>query len=137
MIEKLTPPMWYTVMSSSFVAIFTFSFASMSHENIWALGAMISAGLIVFLEIFLLYSYSLIGIRIKKIPTSRTGVLSFIALIILFIVIFLLARNKDWFHIPWRAYGFALLNFIIVFYLTVKYPTGESIGNRNVPKEDQ
>jgi len=128
-IKKLAPPIWYTVVSSSLVALFTFSFASMTHENIWALGAMIFAGLIVFLEIFILYSYSLLGIRIKQLPTSRSGIISYVALILLFVVIFALARNKDWFHLPWRAYGFAVLNFILVYYLTIKYPTGEILVN--------
>ncbi len=124
-IASITPPKWYTLTNAFLVAFFTFAFASMGHENIWAVGVWISAVLIIVFEIFLIYSYSLLGIKIKQLPKDRSGVLSLIALMLLFIVIFGMARYEDWFHIPWRPYAFAALNFIIIFYVTIKHPSGE------------
>ena len=124
-IASLRPPIWYILTSAALIGLLTYSFASMRHENQWTLGLIFSLGAIILLSIFLVYSYRLLGIKLKLIPSSRAGKIFSFAQAIFFVITLTVAREFSTSGVLWASNCIVILNAITFAYIAYKHPTGE------------
>lgn len=132
---KRKPPMLLTLLISVSYAIIILGYGMTEHENIWALA--IWGGFAAYL-IFCFaywYSYRLLGMKLSLWPKSKHSekmqILTGLTLAALLIIGRQLRLSFDWSYSPHVC---AALSGLLLFYLLVKYPTGEYVdqGNSNV-----
>jgi phosphatidylglycerophosphate synthase len=121
-------PIWLTGILSLSFGMATFSYCAMQHENMWALGVIISVTVFVLSAVFFTYISKLSGIRHRMIPaTSRGKWLSFLQALVYSFVL-LLGRylaDEGWLGVPYIA---GLLNMSIMAIMLHKYPFLDNAG---------
>ena len=133
-VKTQRPPLWFLILSSAAYGMMSFSYSSMEHENMWAMGLIISGAVFFILFLFLYYSYRLMGIKLKMWPTSKSSTHIYAIYALLFGVVFAGARELTVIGFDWVAYAGGAICAIGFFSMTYLYPTGEPL---NTPTSKQ
>jgi hypothetical protein len=117
----IRPPLWLSIVLGAWYALLTFSNAKMAHENLWALGLIISVIGFLLSIAFYLYTSRLLGIK-PRLKPRNTSQLKFDLLAGLFYVtVFFASRYFTGQGIELAAYLGAMINGVGLGYLLHKY----------------
>jgi len=130
---SLRPSLLLNFIISLSYGMMTFSWASTRHENLWALGLIVSAIVFVLTVSFYFYTNRLLGIKPKLMPKSISEFKFQLILAIIFGVVFALTREFSTSNIWWASYLGGTINALVLSYSLHNYSTGEYIkgGNSN------
>ena len=129
--SSLRPPLWLNFIIAASYGMITFSYGETDHENLWALGMIISA--IIFFLSGALYYYRcrLLGFKAKLMPKSMSEVKFQLILAVIFATGLVLAKvltdNGFW----WGSYFGGIMNASILSYSLHNFATGQFVARGN------
>lgn len=124
-VETQRAPLWLMTLLSAAYGMISFSYSSLGHDNLWILGLIGSTTVFMLLVMLLLYSYRLLGIKIKMLPTTSASKRFNVIQAVFFAAVFAGARELTIIGFDWAAYAGGAISAIGLFFLMYRYPTGE------------
>jgi phosphatidylglycerophosphate synthase len=121
-------PAWLTGILALSFGMATFSYCAMQHENMWALGLIISVTVFVLSAVFFTYISKLSGIKHRMIPATSRGKWFTFFQALVYAAVLLMGRylgDAGWLWAPYIA-GF--LNMSIIAIMLHKYPFLDNAG---------
>ncbi|MCF2859200.1 hypothetical protein L1286_17080 [Pseudoalteromonas sp. SMS1] len=127
-----SPPVWLRLlMSLSYGAIF-FGYGMTEHENTWALAIIVGAIIFTLSTALYYYLYKIQGIRIRIIPRSiKAEKINAYAAIGFAALGFLSRFLRTEMSLDWAPHICAATASIVMFWLLIKLPTGETVVKEN------
>ena len=130
-VDAVCPPWWLNLLVSANYGMVIVSYASMRHENQWALGLIISLSLIFLIAGFSYYSYRLIGIKIRLTPQTKAGQWLYFGHGLISAIGIVAGRELHVSGYEWVTYLIALSLACLNGYLMHVFPTGDVIERKN------
>jgi hypothetical protein len=124
-VKTQRPPVWLMTLLSAAYGMISFSYSSLGHDNLWMLGLIGSTTVFILLVLLLLYSYRLMGIKLKMLPTTSTSKRFNVLQAVFFAVVFGGSRALTALGFDWVAYVGGVISATGLFFLMYRYPTGE------------
>ena len=129
-VDSVSPPWWLNLLLSTSYGMIFVSYASMRHENVWALGLIASVSLLFLIARFIYYSYRLMGIKIRLMPETRSGQWLNIGHGALAAVGIVAGRELHVNGYEWITYMMAFSLACFNAYLIHVYPTGDIVERK-------
>ena len=121
----LRPPLWLNIIIASLYGFMTFSWASLRHENLWALGLIVSSVCFFIAVALYLYLKHLAGIKPKLTPKSRAEFIFHLVMGIIFALVIILSRELSINGFIWAAYLGGAINTLALSYTMHNFANNE------------
>jgi hypothetical protein len=128
---SLRAPLWLIFITSCSYGMMTFSWAATRHENLWILGLIISAIVLLLAVAFYLYTSRLLGVKPKLMPKNKSEFVFHLVTALFFGLVFALTRIFSTQDIWWASYFGGAINTLVLGYLMYNYPTNDFKKSRS------
>jgi hypothetical protein len=121
-------PAWLTGIAALSFGVATFSYCAMRHENMWAMGLIVSGVIFLLTGVFFAYISKLSGIKHRIIPVTSRGRKLFLFQALVYGAAFVVGRQLSEEGFVWAPYAAGFLNMALLATLAHKFPALDNTG---------